>query len=230
MVLTTPCERRWDYGGANPSSPYHDNLRCRCWLLCLASAADQKHFEVADAALAAFSRTQAAIIYARNPASFVGEGASRERDVTELPARSKLLDRLFIPVEHLRQNHEAFAELERVAFAVEVHFGDHVARQVREPLRAYNCIVVSTALQMELGSGFRPEGGHKADYDDPDRLSDEIYKAKVAVETALRPHLEAPTLEQFLFHTELRASARRVIAFLVSMGRRLSALASRPAA
>jgi hypothetical protein len=184
----------------------------------------KEHFEVADAALAAFSRTQAALIYARNPASFVGEGASRERDVTELPARSKLLDRLFIPVEHLRQNHEAFAELERVAFAVEVHFGHHVARQVREPLRAYNHIVVSTALQMELGSGFRPEGGHKADDDDPDRLSDEIYKAKVAVETALRPHLEAPTLEQFLLLTELRASARRVIAFLVSMGRRLCAL------
>jgi hypothetical protein len=38
---------------------------------------------------------------------------------------------------------------------------------------------------MELGSGFRPEGGHKSDYDDPDRLSDEIYNAKVAVETAL---------------------------------------------
>jgi hypothetical protein len=120
-----------------------------------------------------------------------------------------LLDRLFIPVEHLRQNHEAFAELERVAFAVEVHFGHHVARQVREPLRAYNRIVVSTALQMELGSGFRPEGGHQADDDDPDLLSDEIYKAKVAVETALRPHLEAPTLEQFLLLSELRASARR---------------------
>jgi hypothetical protein len=223
MVLTTPCERRWDYGGANPSSPYHDNLRCRCWLLCLASAADQKHFEVADAALAAFCRTQAALIYARNPASFVGEGASRERDNTN-SSQSKLLDRLFIPVERLRQHREAFAELERVAFAVEVHFGDHVARQVREPLRAYNLMVVSTALQMEFGSGFRPEGGHKADYDDPDRLSDEIYKAKVAVETALRPHLEAPTLEQFLLLTELRASARRVIAFLVSMGRRLCAL------
>jgi hypothetical protein len=184
----------------------------------------KRHFEVADSALAAFSRAQATLIYARNPASFVGEGASRERDVTELPARSKLLDRLFIPVEHLRQNHEAFAELERVAFAVEVHFGDHVARQVREPLRAYNHIVVSTALQMELGSGFRPEGGHKADYDDPDRLSDEIYKARVAVETALRPHLEAPTLEQFLLLNELRASARRVIAFLGSLGRRLSVL------
>ena len=180
----------------------------------------KRHFEVADAALAAFSRTHAALIYARNPASFVGEDASRERDVTELPAQSKLIDRWFIPVERLRQHQEAFAELERVAFAVEVHFGDYVAHQVREPLRACNRIVVSTALQIELGSGFRPEGDHKVDYDDPDRLSHKIYKAKVAVETALRPHLEVPTLEQFLLLIELRASARRVIAFLVSLGRR----------
>jgi hypothetical protein len=105
---------------------------------------------------------------------------------------------------------------------VEVHFGHHVAREVRQPLRAYNHIVVSTALQMELGSGLRPEGD-KADYDDPGRLLHEIYKAKVAVEAALRPHLEAPTLAQFLRLIELWASARRVIAFLESMGRRLCA-------
>ena len=138
-----------------------------------------------------------------------------------------MLDRLFIPVERLRQNHEAFAELEQVAFEVEVHFGDHVARQVREPLRAYNRTVATTALQMRLGPGCKPEGGRRADYDDLGRVSDEIGKAKVAVETALRPYLEAPTLEQFLFLTELRIAARRVIAFLVSLGRRLSALASR---
>jgi hypothetical protein len=72
------------------------------------------------------------VIYARNPASFVGEGTSRKRANTELPAQSETLDRLFIPVERLRQHHEAFVELERVAFAVEVHFGDDVARQVTD--------------------------------------------------------------------------------------------------
>jgi hypothetical protein len=185
----------------------------------------KRHFEVADAALTAFSRTKAAVIYARNPTSSVGEGTSRRRDNKELPAQSKLLDRLFIPVERLRQHHEAFVELERVAFAVEVHFGDDVARQVREPLRAYNRIVATTAHQMRLGSGCKPEGGREADYDDPDRLSDEIYKGKATVEMALRLYLEAPTLKQFLLPTELRASTRRVIACFVSLGRRLSTLA-----
>jgi hypothetical protein len=147
----------------------------------------KRHFEVADAALSAFARTQAAVTYARNPASFVAEGTSRKRDSTELPAQSKLLDRLFIPVERLRQYHEAFAELERVAFAVEVHFGDDVARQVREPLRAYNCIIVTTARQMGLGLRCKPEDCREADYDDLSRLTDEIYKAKVALKTTLRP-------------------------------------------
>jgi hypothetical protein len=190
----------------------------------------KRHFEVADAALAAFSRTQAALIYARNPASFVGEGTSRTRDISGQPLQSTLLDRLFIPVQRLRQHREAFAELERVAFAVEVHFGDNVACQVREPLRAYNRIVLTTNLQMRLGLSCKPEGGRKADYHDPDRVSDEINKAKVAVETTLRPYLEAPTLEQFLLLTDLRASAGRVFALLVSLGRRLCALASKPAA
>jgi hypothetical protein len=78
---------------------------------------------------------------------------------------------------------------------------------------------------MGLGSCCKPERGREADYVDPGRLSDEIYKGKATVEIALRPYLEAPTLKQFLLPTELRASTRRVIACFVSLGRRLSTLA-----
>jgi hypothetical protein len=201
----------------------------------------KRQFEVADAALSAFSRTEAALTYARNPARFVGEGTTRKRDNAELPARSELLDRLLIPVERLRQHNEAFGELERVAFAVEVHFGDDVARHIREPLRAYNRIIGTTACRMGLVgmsrperashkllrkleaavySGDKPGGRRQADYDDAGRLSDEISKAKVEVEVALRPYLEAPTLEQFFLLPELRASARRGIACLKSLGHR----------
>ena len=179
----------------------------------------KRQFEVADAAFSAFSRTQAVVTYACNPASFVGEGTSRMRDSAELPAQSKFLDRLFIPVERLRQHHEAFAELERVAFAVEVHFGDDVARQVRAPLRAYNRIIVATARQMGLGLRCEPKDCREADYDDLSRLTDELYRAKVAVGIALMPYLKVPTLETFLLLTEIRASARRVIGCLGSPGR-----------
>jgi hypothetical protein len=205
----------------------------------------KRHFEVADAALSAFSRAEAAVTYARNLESLAGEGATRKRDNTELPAQSELLGRLFIPVERLRHHNEAFGELERVAFAVEVHFGNDVARQIREPLRAYNRIVVTTARQMGLSRMPRPErashkllrkldfvvysdgksdGRGEGDYNDPDQLSDEMCKAKVEVEVALRPYLEVPTLEQFLLLPELRASAKRGIACLVSLGRRPSSL------
>lgn len=174
----------------------------------------KRHFEVAEAALAAFGRAQAAVIHARNPVTFVGEGTSRKRDNAEVPLESKLLDRQFIPVERLRQHHEAFAELERVAFAVEIHFGDDVACQMRAPLRAYNRIVVMTAVQMGPSAGCKPDVGRKADYDDSHHRSDELYDAKVAVETALRRYLVAPTLQQFLLLTEIRSSARRMIDFL----------------
>jgi hypothetical protein len=185
------------------------------------------------------------VTYARNPESLAGEGATRKRDNTELPAQSELLDRLFIPLERLRHHNEAFGELERVAFAVEVHFGNDVARQIREPLRVYNRIVVTTARQMGLFrmprperasykllrkfdvvvySGGKSDGRGEGDYNDPDQLSDEMCKAKVEVEVALRPYLEVPTLEQFLLLPELRASAKRGIACLLSLGHRSSTL------
>ena len=200
----------------------------------------KRHFEVANAALSAFSRAEAAVTYARNPESLAGEGA-----ITELPAQSELLGRLFIPVERLRHHNEAFGELERVAFAVEVHFSNDVARQIREPMRAYNRIVVTTARQMGRSRMPWPErarhkllrkldvvvysDGNRGE-GDYDQLSDEMCKAKVEVEVALRPYLEVPTFEQFLLLPELRASAKRGIVCLVSLGRRSSTLTGRSAA
>ena len=177
----------------------------------------KRHFEVADAALSSFSRAEAALTYACNPVRFAGEGSTRKRDNAELPPQGELLDRLFIPVERLRQHNEAFGDLERIAFAVEVHFGEAVARQIREPLRAYNRIVITTAREMGLCgmaspqrashkflrrleavvySGY-PDSRGEAASDDADRFSVEIDKAKLEVEVALlssqqyRQHLDA---------------------------------------
>jgi hypothetical protein len=48
------------------------------------------------------------------------------------------------------------------------------------------------------------------------KAADEICKAKVAIETALKPYLQTPTLERFLLVTDLWVSARRVIACFAS--------------
>jgi hypothetical protein len=45
--------------------------------------------------------------------------------------------RLYIPVGHLKVHRGVFEELERAAVHVEVHFGNELARQLREPLGAY---------------------------------------------------------------------------------------------
>jgi hypothetical protein len=72
----------------------------------------------------------------------------QKRAADELPAHSELRDRLYAPLERLRHHNDAFGELERAAFNVEVHFGDEVARHLREPLRAYNRIAVVTSCRM----------------------------------------------------------------------------------
>ena len=102
----------------------------------------------AEAGLSAFSHAEAAVAYARRPIHEAGEGSSRKRAADELPAHSELRDRLYAPLERLRHHNDAFGDLERAAFNVEVHFGDQVARHLREPLRAYNRIAVVTSCRM----------------------------------------------------------------------------------
>jgi hypothetical protein len=192
-------------------------------------------FEVADAALSAFNRAEAALAYARNPANFVHEGKTRKREHTELPAQSELLDALFIPVERLTQHSAAFDALEQAAFDVEVHFGDEVAHLVREPLRTYNRIVLATTCRIGLVgmSGAIPDRlrqkleavAHSVNASDEaadaeaDQLSDQIAKAKLELETALRPSLAAPTFGEFLHLGELLSSTRLHVAKLVPLRR-----------
>ena len=199
----------------------------------------KRHFDVADAALSAFSRAEAALTYARNPASFVYEGKSRKPEQAELPADSELLDALFIPVERLRQHSEAFDELERAAFAVEVHFGDAIAQQVREPLRAYNRIVMATTCRMGLSgmsgavydrlrrrlegvvySGCGLSDFSRGDSTAGDQLAMQLESAKANVEIALRPYLVAPTFEEFLRVQRLLILTRRRFARLLAIGGR----------
>jgi hypothetical protein len=197
--------------------------------------ARKRQFEVADAALSAFHRAEAALSYARNPANFVNEGKSRTRGDSESPAESELLDGLFIPVERLRRHSDAFDELERLAFAVEVHFGEAVARQVRAPLRTYNKIVMATSFRMGLAgmSGHDCDRlrqrlkavvystgavGHLVDAAWPaaDELEVELMTAKSEVDAALRPWLTTPTLSEFLLLGNLRASVQRRVGHLTT--------------
>jgi hypothetical protein len=177
----------------------------------------KRHFEVADAALSAFCQAEAAIARAREPTVGAGEGATRKRGDYELPAYGGLLDRLYIPVERLKLHRNAFEELERAAVNAEVHFGGELAHHLREPLRAYQRIVVATICRMS-SVGLSPEAkvsralvrqwdavvhaGVTA-LDDTDELSLEMDEAKHAIEATLRPFIEAPTFSEFLLGPRL---------------------------
>src|SRR5690349_21715098 len=175
----------------------------------------KRQFGVGDVAVSACCRAQAAIARAREPTANSGEGTTRNRGDYELPAYGGLLDRLYIPVERLKVHRNAFEELERAAVNVEVHFGSELAHHLREPLRAYHRIVVATACRMSH-VGLCPEARFSpalvrqweavvhAGVNDADQLSIDMGEARRAVETALRPFVEAPTFSEFLLVHELR--------------------------
>lgn len=117
----------------------------------------------------------------------------------------------------------AFEELERAAVNVEVHFGINVAHQLREPLRARHLIVVAIACRMSsVGLPTEAKVDHAlirrwesvahagtAAPDDVDQVSMDMADAKRAVESALRPFVEAPTFGQFLLVHDLWSAIRR---------------------
>lgn len=192
----------------------------------------KRRFEVADAAMAAFYRAEAAIAHAREPATALGEGATRKRGDNELAAYKGLLDRLYVPVERLRHYRGAFDELERAAVSVEVHFGSELADAVREPLRAYEKIAIATTCRMgRIGLSIQVEvcptlvrqweaAVHSGDScsvgaADGDQVSAEMIAAKRILEAALRPYLEVLSFSEFLAPRRLRAlvssHARRLV-------------------
>ena len=184
----------------------------------------KRHFEVADAALSAFYRAEAAIEHARQPTVAEGEGTTRKRSQLELPAYTGLLNRLYIPVERLQRHSNAFEDLARAAVNVEVHFGIDVAEALREPLRAHDRIAVATAFRMgnvgvpaEARAGravaHRWEGlvyAGSTEPGDSDLLSSEMEQARHAVEAALRPFVQVPTFREFLSVDRLWSAVRRV--------------------
>lgn len=181
----------------------------------------KRQFEVADAALSAFRRAEAAIAHAREPTIGGGEGTTRKRGEYELPAYSGLLDRLYVPVERLKLHGNTFDELERAAVNAEIHFGSEVAEQLREPLRARRRIAVATACRMcnvGLSAEAKVSGVLVRQWEDvvyagtaasggTNELSVEMDEARWAVESALRPFVEVPTFGEFLLMQKLLHAA-----------------------
>jgi len=183
--------------------------------------ARKRTFDVADAALSAFSRADAALIHACSAVNSVREGKTRERPLPGFPADSKTLDLLFTPIERLTQHGDVFDELERAAFAAEIHFGDVVAHYLREPLRAHNQLVIESALHKDrhLDVLMRWDEKRNTLVVDADRLSERVAIARSNVEGALRSSLVVPSLREFLLATNLIATLKRRVKTITCLQR-----------
>ena len=156
--------------------------------------ARKRLFEVADAALSAFSRADAALVQARSSAGFG------------------------LKAEYLAQHNEAFDELERAAFAVEVHFGGEIADELRGPLRAYNRIILAASLPGAPSDRLRQRLIGHAQNDQHIVVyapSDYVASTKANVTNALRPLLVPPSFSEFLRVHDWMSLAQRQVSKLV---------------
>lgn len=151
-------------------------------------------FEVADVALSAFNRAEAALAQARSSAGFG------------------------LKAEYLAQHNDAFDELERAAFAVEVHLGEEIAAEIRGPLRAYNRIILAASLPSAVSDRLRQRLTGHAENDRRIVVyapSDNAALRKENVRSALQPWLVPPSFGEFLRVRDWMSAPRRQAAKLV---------------
>jgi hypothetical protein len=83
----------------------------------------RRKVEVAEKALLATYRARDAFEYIRTPASFIGEGESREKKPEEDKELASVLNLHFVPIERINNNAGVFSELQKVRLLCRVHFG-----------------------------------------------------------------------------------------------------------
>ena len=175
----------------------------------------KRRFEVAEECLVASYRALNAISSVRSPFGFSGEGKTRERRPEETPEEQQRLDRAYVPIERLERYTDQFASLEKAHVLAEVFLSNDAANAVRELLVARNRIAIAAGQMMphredgdrsaEARKRYRRaeaivwEGIGPNDAEDPvdrDVLSEDLKKAKLAIEAGCKAWLRSPTFTE----------------------------------
>ena len=118
----------------------------------------QRRFAVAEECIVSFMLAKYALDYARNGASFEGEGATRTRDADESPDEQRTLDSYYTPVERLRGADQRFVDLEKPALLARHHLGDAAFEAFETLRRARHRVFVSAGTLIRLHRQYARHG------------------------------------------------------------------------
>jgi hypothetical protein len=106
----------------------------------------QRRFTVAEEAVVAFTMARYALDWARNGASFEGEGTTRPKDEYESEETTRLLNGYFTATERLRASEQRFADLEKISLLARHHLGEDAYNAFNTLSRARNRVIISAGM------------------------------------------------------------------------------------
>lgn len=110
----------------------------------------QRRFAVAEEAIVAFMMASFALAWARNGASFEGEGVTRPRQENETEDERRQLDGYYTAIERLRASEQRFADLERISLLAHHHLGDDAYKAFETLGRARHKVTLSAGMLIRL--------------------------------------------------------------------------------
>lgn len=109
----------------------------------------KRRSELAEEVLTLFYEAQQAIVVARSPMGWIGEGKTRERQDWEQPADSDRLDSYYRTIERLEEKNDVFSQLSARRFRFQAAFGAAAAKPFEVLLQIRWSIVVTVRMLVE---------------------------------------------------------------------------------
>ncbi|MCY4065218.1 MAG: hypothetical protein OXF57_02490, partial [Rhodospirillaceae bacterium] len=154
----------------------------------------KRQSEIAEQAIVAAASVRDAFAYVRSPASFKGEGQTRNRESDEKEKISEVLDQDFVPIERLNKFTDEFAQLRSTMLLCKAHFEEGVTEPFDELFRIRSEIIRAARFRMMISRNNRLYNEKREeqyfqreeiiwDHGDEDKLNPRIEKAVSNIET-----------------------------------------------
>lgn len=158
----------------------------------------KRRAEVAEQALSGFLQIRRVFDTVRSKGIRINEGTSRSPEPNESPELKRERDRYFVPLERLANEHERFANLDKIRYVFEALFGKDAAKPFNVIDEIYGEIASSAEIliQMALANPTRQDRENDMPLRNgigwgkrPDQIDLKLDDALKSIENTCRPVL-----------------------------------------
>jgi len=163
----------------------------------------KRRTELAEQALTAVYEARGVFVLARSRGIFGNEGSSRKQEIGETKTQQEKRNTYFIPIERLTREKALFARIHSLRYSFAAHFNDTAAEPFNAILKAYNEIISTAGILIELTHDDSISGAFEMSTrplldrlgwgttERPDDIDRAIEKAVQDIEKSCRPILSA---------------------------------------